>query len=215
MLRIGGTESILNGECMTMAIMPMFRRRMSRKPRKQYKKIMHLPSTIGNAVVSVTQLNFIAANAGAFVTTATVLTAARESISNREQENTIGSKIFRIVYDIIIQPATGVGGALEYAVYKIERAAAIPVPGAGLPTDANILTLGLQAAFRQIQPGRIIKYGAIPFTNETTNVRTIVGNYSKYKLQGLRTGDFYGILLFNRSAQAPVISVQSRYNECI
>ncbi len=219
MHKIGGRKSILGGACTTM-VMPMYRRsgsmRMRRRNAKQYKKIMHLSSTIGNAMTALGSLTFFAANAGAYVTTATVLTAAREAISNREQENTIGSKIFGITFDIIIQPAADlVGGALEYVVFKIERAFATPVSGTGLPTDANILTLGLQAAFRQIQPGRVIKYGAIPYTEQTTAVRTIRGSYGKFKLSTIRTGDFYGIMLFNRAANTPIVSIQSRYKECI
>jgi len=177
---------------------------------------MHLPSSIGNAMTALGSVTFFAVTAGAFVTTAAVLTTARDSLSNREQESSIGSKIFGITFDIIIQPAASlVGGALEYVIFKIERAFVVPVSGVGLPTDANILTLGLQAAFRQIQPGRVIKYGAIPYTEQTTAVRSIRGSYGKFKLATLRTGDFYGIMLFNRAANTPIVSIQARYKECI
>jgi len=197
----------------------MFRRNgLRRRPRKQYKKVMHLPSSMGNSVASSTSVTFFAANAGTFNTTASGLNVAREALSNRQGEVTIASKIFRIVYDITIQPDTQgslAGGAIEYVVFKIERSAVVPTTGAGLPTDIDITTLGLQAAFRQVQPGRVLVFGQIPYTEQTTNVRTIVGRYGKYKLSTMRTGDWYGIMLYNRAANAPNISIQSRFNECI
>ncbi len=175
---------------------------------------------MGNNVAGGTSLTFFAANAGAYATTNSALTAARESVSNREQECTIGSKIFGVTFDITIQPdttGTAAGGAIEYVVFKIERSPVVPSDAIneGLPNDTDVGTLGLQAAFRRLQPGRVIKFGNIPFTEQITAVRTIHGSYGKFKMSTIRTGDWYGIMMHVRAANGPLISIQARYKECI
>ncbi len=174
---------------------------------------MHKPSSMGNSVATSIAAVFIAANAGAFANTGTGLTTARESLSNREQENTIGSKINSIIFDLTFQPGTGAGGAIEYAIFKAERMSAVPSLGAGLPTSATINTSGLQAAMAVEQPGRVIKYGQVPISEGTTAVRSLKGAFAKFKLSTIRTGDYYGIIVFNRTAMSVVTSFQARYRE--
>lgn len=174
---------------------------------------MHLPSSIGNSVATSTAMVFIAGNAGAYATTGTALTTVATGLSNREQENTVGSIINSIIYDISLQPGTGAGGVIEYAIFKLERQSAVPTVGGTLPASATINTSGLQSAFRTLFPGRVLKFGMIPITEGTTAVKSIKGAYGKFKMAKIRTGDFYGIMFFNRTAQSVVISVQARYNE--
>ena len=109
---------------------------------------------MNNTVATAIAQPFYAANAGAYTTTGTALTTVATGVSNREQENTIGSRIDYIRFDILLEPGTGVSGNLEYAVFKAERQSAVPALGTGLPTSAEVTTLGLQAAMRQYQPDR-------------------------------------------------------------
>jgi len=174
----------------------------------QYKKVSHVPSSIGLNLSANQATVFIMANAGANLTTGGSASIARESLSNREQENTIGSKIFRSTLTISLTPGM-TPGAVEFAICKVERAGTVPTSdGTLLPTAVDITTQGLQQAIRTHQPGRVIHYQKVAIANEQPRVVTVRIPWSKYKMQTVRTGDFYLCMLYNRLSQC-------RYNECI
>lgn len=192
----------------------MFRRRIFRKrPRRRImSSITHIPSSMGNGVAANTAMVFLAANAGALNITGTAATTAAYSLSNREQENTVGGIIDTITFDISFNNAMS-ASVIEYAVFKIERASAVPALGTGLPTSASILASGLQQALRIIQPGRVVKFGTLSIAPEQPATRHVVANFKKYRMNRIRQGDWYGIIIFNGSANSATISVQARYKE--
>ena len=173
--------------------------------------IMHLPSQIGASPGTGAQDLFIFANAGAYVLAGTALTTAATSLSNREQENTIGSKIGTTTIDLSI--TTNLATQFEIAVMKIERERVVPVPNDALPTNAEILTLGLQAAARQRQPGRVVHFSVLSIAAEQPRTKRIRINWRKYKMGTIRTGDFYLIIVFNRQGGASDVDYHVRYKE--
>ncbi len=166
-------------------------------------------------MATVVALNVNCANAGSYSVVGTDEDTVRTALSNKQQECTIGSQIGRTTFDIGIRSTTA-SGILEYAVYKIERSTAIPAIGAlNLPTAADILSGGLQCEMRNHNPGRILEFGQLAYTGETTRTKKIVVNWKKYRLATIRQGDFYGIVFFNRAAGSIVIDVYCRFKEWI
>ncbi len=126
---------------------------------------------------------------------------------------TIGSSIGRTTFDIAIRNSTA-SGILEYAVYKIERSTAIPAVGAlTLPSSAEVLAGGMQCEMRSHNPGRILEFGLVAYTTETTRTKKILINWKKFKMSTIRQGDFYGIVFFNRGPQSITVDNYCRFKE--
>lgn len=172
---------------------------------------MHVPSSMGNVIASNITSVFIAANAGAYLTTASPVTTVATITSNREQENTIGNEITRINYNITMRPSAS--SAISICVLKVERAAAVPVLGTGLPTQARIVAVGLQTACREAQPGRVIHYSKLAAAPEQPVIKTIVAKFGKFKMSKIRTGDFYVLMVHNDSAGTLTTDFEARYKE--
>ncbi len=177
--------------------------------------IQHYHCTLANSVAASTLLNLNCANAGSYSIVGTDEDTVRTALSNKQQEVTIGSTLGRTTFDISIRnPANS--GMIEYAVYKIERSTAVPAVGAlNLPSSADVNTGGLQCEMRNHNPGRILEFGLIPYTVETTRMKKLVINWKKFRLATMRQGDFYGIVLFNRGPNTITIDVYCRFKEWI
>ena len=186
------------------------RRRRSRRPRANV--LMHVPHSIGNNQTTNTALSFFAAHAsGQYSETGAALTEDRFEQADRLQQVVIGNHIDTIIYNVDISDVTG-SGIIEYAIFKIERAHVVPAfDGVLLPPQNTITTAGLQAAMRQYQPGRILKFGTVAVAAEQPRTFSVKGNYKKFKMSKLRTGDYYGIAIYNRTSAAATITIQARY----
>lgn len=180
--------------------------------RPSIKSVQHITAVMGQSVVTVTSLTHIFANASTYLTTGVGVTTPYAGTANREQENQIGSKIGTTIISISARDLTA-SGILEYAVWKRERQPAVPVAGTGLPSNARMLAVGTQTAMREEMPGRILHYGKVAVAPEQPRAWTVKINWAKFRLQTIRTGDFYGITFFNRSADTIVVDVETRYKE--
>ncbi len=110
---------------------------------------MHLPSSMSNNVNASTSVVFFAATAANFATTGNALSGDTFEQADRLQQNVVNSTISNIIYSVSIRDITS-NGTIEYSVFKIERANAVPTAdGVTLPNDALTLTQGLQSAVRQ------------------------------------------------------------------
>ncbi len=193
--------------------MDMFHRRFrSRSKRKSYKsQIMHLPSDMGTNLLAANSLVFVAAVAANYQFIGQGLGADTFENADRLSNVVVGSDILSIIFNIDVRNNTG-DGSIEYAILKVERAHVVPnTDGVLLPTDADIITLGLQASVRQYQPGRVIKFGTFSVAKEQPRSLSIKGNFVKFKMGRMRTGDFYLLVLFNRTSQDCTVDIQSRY----
>ncbi len=178
---------------------------------------MHVPSTINQNMVANGNALFFAAVPGTYIVTGTPLTNDTFEDADRAQRVPLGCEIPSIIYDISIRDATD-SSSVEYCLFKVERAHEVPTTNDGLlPSSNSILTEGLQAAMRKYQPGRVIKFGVISVAAEQPLHRSIKGNYGKFKMAKVRTGDYYGIILFNRTGGTGTLSVdvQMRYNALV
>ncbi len=168
---------------------------------------------MSQAVANINQLTHFLANASTYVVTGTGVTAPVFGTSNREQENSIGSKIGTTTIDISIRNIIS-DCVIEYVVFKRERQPAVPIKGTGLPSDTDCNTLGLQMAYRTEMPGRILQFGMFGVAPEQPRVKKLTINWSKYKLGVMHTGDFYGVTVFPRGSNVSV-DIQTRYKEIL
>lgn len=190
--------------------------RSTRRGRRSIRpSVMHVTNAMNSnalAPVSTGQAVHIFALAGGYVTAGTALTTARETSSNREQECTIGSHVGKTIIDFCVRSGT-TAGKVEYVVIKIERTQTVPAIGTILPANAVPIASGMQTAYRQYFPGRVLKYGQVPFTPETATVRRISVNWAKFGLGTVRAGDYYCIVFYNQGITGIAIDVTTRYKE--
>ncbi len=104
-------------------------------------------------------------------------------------------------------------GVVEVVVLKAERQPAVPTLGTGLPPQATITTDGLQKSARTYQPGRVIFFGQMATAPEQPRTMKIPAKWGKYKMAKIRQGDFYLVLINNRSGSTIIYDVQSRFRE--
>ena len=153
---------------------------------------------------------FYAAVPSNYAVAGTALTNDRFENADRLQAVVIGSHIDSIIYNISIRNISS-DGVVEYAIFKIERAHEVPDGNPLLPTDTQIQTEGLQTAMRRYQPGRIIKFGLIAVAGEQPRALSLKGNFKKFRMSKVRTGDYYGIILFMRGIETANIDFHGRY----
>jgi len=172
--------------------------------------IQHSPSSMGNLVPTNDQLVTFMAVANVF--------AGGSMTTDRTDENRLtdvpnGRNIGRTTWNVGFEVGSETqSGYIEYCVFKAERQHGTPVVGTDpLPTDAEVISLGLQAMYRNNLPGWVIKFGLIPITSETIVTREISVSWSKFKKQRVKDGDFYGIVFFNRTGVNVTIDWQCRY----
>lgn len=169
---------------------------------------------MGQSPISGTQTTHIFANAGAYSTTGIATTTVATALSNREQENTIGSDIGNTTIDLTFRGASA-SGSYQIAVWKRERQNSVPVAGTGLPSNANIISFGLQSAMRTEMPGRVLYFDTIGVATGQPRSKKILINWKKFRLGKMRQGDFYGITIFNNGTTDGDIDIQTRYKEYV
>jgi len=173
---------------------------------------MHIPSSMNNILGASTSILIIAVapdlNAGGSI-------IQTITDSNRDRLNSIGSKVNSVNFNVTTRENTA-SGIIEYAIWKLERQTDVPqVVVSPMPTNVDIEATGLQQAMRLNMPGRIIMFGTFAYTPEVAMSRVLIGKFAKFKLSSVRPGDYFGILLYNRSsgAQPVTIDIQMRYKE--
>lgn len=175
---------------------------------------MHVVASMNNNQLTNSQVVHICANAGANLLAGSALPTIVTAGSNRTTGNSIDSVIGQTTFDVAIREVAG-NGAIEYVVWKRERQDAVPAAGTGLPTDAEVITEGLQGAYRRVLPGRIFKFGVFALATGQPRAFKVTMNWSKFKVAKIKTGDFYGITVFWRSGSGIRTDFQTRYNEYI
>ncbi len=190
----------------------MFRRRRRRRGGSRYKSsVTHIPNSVSQTLLASNSGLFYACTTANYTTTGTALTVDTFEQADRQQNTPIGADVNGIVYNLAVRDAT-VSAIIEIAFFKIERAHIVPsADDVLLPSNATIVALGLQAAFRQFQPGRLLKYVKLAVAPEQPRTLSIMVLYRKFKMAKVRTGDFYGVMTFNRSSGDVIIDYEARY----
>ncbi len=201
----------------TQDITDMYRRRYRGRRRftgTRKKVIQHTTSTMTQAQVTAAQHVIYIANAGTLGLTGTAATANVYATSNREQEFTVDSNLGKTTMDIGWSDILS-DGIYEYVVWKRERQSATPIVGAGLPSNANATVSGLQQTYRIEMPGRVVRFGVIPLSAETPKTLKLTIDWKKFKMDKIKSGDWYGITFFNRTGATVTMDFQSRTKELI
>ncbi len=180
--------------------------------RKIYgQRIQHSPSLLGNAPANNTGLLHVLAHAGNLAGGA--MTSSRTGGEDRTTEVDNGRVIGRTTIDWALTPLTTTKGYYEYVIVKYERSFTVPVVGTDpVPSNANMLTDGLQREARSLAPGYVLQFGLIPVTSETNVVRKIIINWAKFRKAQVRDGDYFCIIFFNRSDASGIYDLHIRYN---
>ncbi len=184
--------------------MRTFRRRKLLK-----NPIQHSPSLIGNAPSTNTGLLHVLAHAQGL--------AGGSMSANRTDEDRLtevgnGRRINSMIVSIGFVPATATQGYYELGFIKYERSTSVPALGTDpVPSSANIATVGLQQEVRSLTPGYMIKYMQVPVTAEISKTLSIKLNWNKYRKGMVRDGDYFTVLIFNRTNGAGTYDIQTRF----
>ncbi len=189
-----------------------FRPRMRMRRRRTFSPaLVHVPASIGQAISVNTALLVFAVVAT--VTAGTSATNTRTD-SDRDREVSTGHKVGRVIFNVTMTPTSGVSGPFEYIIFKIPRCHTVPAIGtAPVPSNASMLSVGSQQAWRIDAPGWVLKFGIIPVSAELPTTRQLSVNLQKFKMGTIKDGDHMGICLFNRSGASTTTDVHMRYKE--
>ncbi len=172
--------------------------------------IQHSPASIGNVVPTNDQLVTFIAVAGSVAGSG--MGANRQDV-DRLTEVSSASYVGKTTINVGFFPGIATKGYIEFLVFKAQRQFTTPVVGTNpIPSDAEVIAVGLQQEYRKNMPGWVIQYGQIPLTTDTVHVRTIKIDWAKFKMDKVRDGDFFGITYFNRTDQSINIDWQARYH---
>ncbi len=189
----------------------MFRRHRRRSMSKRYaSSVTHIPSSMSQTVMANQSAVFFASITANYATTGQILTSDTFENADRQQQSPIGADINGIVFNLGFRNATA-SSVIECAFFKIERANVVPVAdNVLLPDNTTINNQGLQSAFRQYQPARLLKYVKVAVAAEQPRTLSVRIPYKKFRMAKVRTGDYYGVMVFNRGGELG-IDFEARY----
>ncbi len=185
------------------------RRRTSRR-RPTGNTVPHVPSTIGGTIASQTSVVVIISSPSIFAAG-----SASSNIEAQDKDRTVnvGHHIGLLNLGINFRNTTA-DGIIEFAVYKVERAASTPILGTHpVPSTADINTQGMQQATRLANPGKVFYYDARAYTIEHTFVHKIKVSPAKYKLSKCKAGDHWVLQMYNRGSASVTFDYNGRYKE--
>ncbi len=184
--------------------------RRTRGRRKIYgQPIQHSPSLLGNNPANDTALIHILAHADQLAGQS--MTAARTGAEDRTTDVDNGRHVGRMTLDIGFTVSASTG-YYEYALVKYERSTSVPTIGVDpVPSSADIVSDGLQRAVRSFTPGYVIKFGLIAITPQTNRIVKIKADWAKFGKAQVRDGDYYALIVFNRTDAAPLYDIHIRY----
>ena len=174
------------------------------------QSIQHSMSLIGNAPGANVGLAHVLAHAQGLAGGS--MTASRTGGEDRTTEVDNGRSVGAMTIDIGFIPLGASQGYYEFALVKYERSFTTPAWGTDpVPGNANVITDGLQREARSLTPGYVVQYGLIPITAEINRTKKIIVNWAKFKKAKVRDGDYFVLLIFNRTAAAGVYDIHCRY----
>ncbi len=141
--------------------------------------------------------------------------SASSNIEAQDKDRTVnvGHHIGSLNLDVTIRD-TFSSGVVEFCVFKVERASTTPVIGTHpVPSNAQVLSQGLQQACRLANPGKVFHYSQRVFTTEIAVSHKIRVSPAKFKLSKVKAGDHWMLQIFNRSGGTISYDVQMRYKE--
>ncbi len=191
--------------------MPRFRRSFRPRRRKLISQpIQHSPALMGNNPNNNVGLLHVLAHAG--VLAGGSMGSTRSGGEDRLTEVDNGRHVGNMNINLAFTTVAAGTGYYEYALVKYERSTTVPIIGTDpVPASAVIVTDGLQNAVRSLSPGYLIQYGQIAVTPQTTRLKIIRANWSKFDKSLVRDGDYFCLIIFNRSDGQSSYDIQTRY----
>ncbi len=190
--------------------MPRYSMRRFRKRKRYAHPIQHSPALMGNAPADNIALVHVLAHAGNLASTN--LTQSRTGGEDRSTEVDNGRHIGNMTINLAFTTVAAGTGYYEYALIKYERSTSVPTIGTDpVPSSADIVTNGLQASVRGLTPGYLIEYGQIAMSPQTTRIKILKAKWAKFKKALVRDGDYFVLIIFNRSGGASTYDIQTRY----
>ncbi len=164
---------------------------------------------MGNAPTNNIGLVHVLAHAG--VLAGGAMGSTRSGGEDRLTEVDNGRQVGNMTIDIAFTISATALGYYEYALIKYERSTTVPIIGTDpVPTSAVITSDGLQNAVRSLSPGYVIQYGQFAIQG-TSYTRKIIAKWAKFGKGMVRDGDYFVLIMFNRSDSAIVYDIQTRY----
>ncbi len=189
-------------------------RRSMRRGRRSFRPrgntVIHVPSTIAGTMVTNTSALIVIVSPSIFAGQ-----SASTNIESQDKDRTVnvGHHVGQLNILMSIRNTSG-DGIIEFAVYKVERAASTPSLGTHpIPSSADITAQGLQQAARLDNPGKVFHYSQRSYSIENTVAHRITVSPAKFKLSKLKAGDHWILQLFNRGPQTVTYDFQARYKE--
>ncbi len=185
------------------------RRTRAFKRPKRTASIQHSPSTMDQQML---------ANKGTVIVAVTPNINAGGSMgserldSNRLNDVANGAKVGNITWTVQLEPDATAFGTIEWLAFRLERQHSAPVLGvAPLPTDAELLSSGVQQMMRSNLPGWCMKFGAFGISPELPIVRNISVSPSRMGMGPIKDGDYVALIMFNRCGGPVNFSCQMRF----
>ncbi len=171
--------------------------------------VVHVPSSMSNSPGANTGIIIIAVTPSIFAGASA--TTDLSGFEDRDRTVTVGKSVKSIKFDVTVRNPLA-SGDIQCIVFKIERALTVPVLGVGsIPSSGQMNSEGAQQAWRLRNPGRVLYYGHIPFTPETTRNKVFRVPVAKYRMAKVRPGDTIGLCIFNKSSSSANVDVEMLY----
>ncbi len=171
--------------------------------------IQHTLAFMGNTPGNNTAVVHVLAKAGILAGGAM---DSDRSDEDRLEEVANGRHVGNMTINLDFTVAAATTGYYEYALIKYEKQLTVPALGVNqVPSSTEINTQGLQQAVRQHAPGWVIKYGTIPLSGGSNKSAIILAKWAKFNKSKVRDGDFWILIVFNRSDANGSYDVQVRY----
>ncbi len=185
--------------------------RRGRGKRKIYgQPVQHSPSLMGNAPLNNIGLLHVLARSGTLAGGS--MTASRVGDENRTVDVDNGRSIGKMTVSVNFTTSGASIGYYEYAFIKYHRQTSVPAIGTDpVPTSADIVSDGLQRAVRNFTPGWVVHFGTVSSNTAFNRGIKLVINWAKFKMEKVRDGDFYCLVMFNRSDGTATYDIQTRY----
>lgn len=183
----------------------------SRRRTKTYTtSVIHVPSTMGAFPSQDTGVLFVIASPSILASG-----SATTNIAQQDKDRTVdvGHHIGQITIDMGISNPIA-DGILEMCVYKVLRSGITPIIGTlPIPSDATVLSQGLQQSARLALPGLVYHYSKAAFSREKSRNIRIKVSPAKFKQSKMKAGDFWIFHVFNRAGGGVTLDYECRYKE--
>ncbi len=182
------------------------------KKRKLFgQPVQHSPSLMGNSPANLIGLIHVLAHAN--ILAGGSMTSDRTGGEDRTTDVDNGRHVGKMHVQIDFTVGAASSGYYEIAAIKYERSTTVPAIGVDpVPSSADISGDGLQRAVRSLSPGYIIYWDTVAITPGTNRTKKILLNWNKYGKATVRDGDYYTLIVFNRSNDNNTIyDIQTRY----